>query len=120
MKKIVLIMILSVTLTLIINQNDAEAQEVYVGVYPASGLNAYLLTESVNITGKNPFGPMFNCTIRAGRNYYINYRFFIEGTTARNRRTCWENSDGYKGYLDENSPVESTTYKYVMNNWNWH
>ena len=115
MKKICSIIILAAIL--IFSTNFADAQDVYVGTYPESNLNAYLMTETVKIIGRNPFGLMFNCTVRAGKNYYINYNFTIEGTTARNRRTRWQNSDGYSGYLGENSPVETAINRYVMNNW---
>lgn len=117
MKKICSVMILAAIL--IFSRNFAQAQDVYVGTYPATNLNAYLMTETVKITNRNPFGPMFTCTVRAGRNYYINYNFTIEDTTARNRRTRWQNSDGYSGYLDNNSPIETAVHRYVMNNFSW-
>ncbi len=108
-------------MVLIFLKNFAQAKDVYVGVYPAGGLNAYLLTETVNITGRNPIGPVFNCTIRAGSSYYIDYKFFVIGSMVNgvdSRRTCYKNSDGYSGYVfDGNSPVEAQVYRYVRNNW---
>ena len=120
MKKFLSVILL--TAILIFSRNNfAKAQDVYIGVYPASGLNAYLMTETINvITRGHPHGPIFNCTIRAGRNYYINYKFYITGTTVRDRRTVYENSDGYRGYVFENSPVERAAYEWVRDNWNWH
>ncbi len=110
MKKSVSILLLLAAFFLVgIQSSQAEAQEVYVGSY-TDGSPVYLLTESVNIQSYSPY--TFTCTIRAGRDY-LDYSFF-----PLNGSPYYENSEGYKGYVNGGqSPVASSIYRYVVNNW---
>ena len=99
-----------VTLILVsIQNNQAEASEVYVGNY-SDGTSVYLLTESVNIRSRSPYN--FTCIVRAGYDY-LNYSFF-----PLNGSPYYKNSEGYEGYVNGgNSPVASNIYRYVVNRW---
>ncbi|MBR5913009.1 MAG: hypothetical protein IKZ58_01415 [Selenomonadaceae bacterium] len=116
MKKILATMLLAFALVIVGSQsNQAEAYEQYVGRY-SDGTAVYLLTETVNITQRNPHGYGFTCRVRAGGDY-LSYRFWISGTTVNSRRTQYENSEGYSGYVhDGSSPVAASIYNYVWHN----
>ena len=116
MKKVMSVIILTAALILISSQNNqAEASEVYVGSY-SDGTAVYLLTETVNINQRNPHGYGFTCRVRAGGDY-LSYRFWISGITVESKRTHYENSEGYSGYVHGgSSPVAEAIYNYVCNN----
>ena len=87
----------------------AEAYDRYIGVYPATGLNAYLMTQTVY---RYNWG--YTATIvcyPSNSPYYIDYKFWIE-----NGNMYYSNSDGYSGrvrsaYAD---PIEYNAYQTIL------
>lgn len=106
MKKFILLTALLFAL-MIGQSNSVEARNYYVGVFPESGLEGYLMTETVY----RYYGG-FRCTVvcyPSGRPYYIDYRFWLS-----NGSFYFENSDGYSERVSYNTPVESNVCKYVL------
>ena len=100
--------VLFATIIFIVGQNNlAKAQDVYVGVYPESGLKAYLITETIS---RYRYG--FNCTVvcyPSGSPYYIKYTFNQDYSGFN-----FKNSDGYGGQVHSyNTPVEYNIWRYV-------
>ena len=99
---------LLVMLVLILFQNShVEAYNHYVGIYPESGLRAYLVTETVY----RYYGG-FNCMVVCypnDRPYYIDYKFWLS-----DGRFYFKNSDGYSERVSGYTPVESNICKYVL------
>ena len=92
---------------MIFRADFAEAYNYDCGVYPASGLRGYLMTETVKLRADG-----FDCTIVCypdGRPYYIYYSF---DTSYGERR--FTNSDGYSSRLSWRTPVEQNAYDHVM------
>lgn len=88
------------------SQIQAEAYNVDMGIYPASGLRGYLMTETISIGNGN-----FNCTV--GNPYYIDY-YFYQGRGG----FYFRNSDGYTVKLSRaETPVEYNVWEYVTNNY---
>ena len=85
-------------------KNSAERE---IGVYPATGLRAYLLTDTIT-----RFSDGFSCTVvcyPSGNPYYISYTF-----TQRYNGVYFTNSDGYGEYINSfETPVEYNVWKYV-------
>lgn len=112
MKKLILTIIFA--FTIMVSQftapSEAEAYDYFIGVYPATGLNAYLMTQTVY-----RYGNGYKCTIvcypRRGP-YYIDYTFWID-----NGRMYYSNSDGYSGKIRSSyaDPVEYSAYTAIMN-----
>lgn len=91
------------------NMPQAEARNVYVGTYSDDGSDAYLMTETVNISSGSPLS--FTCTVYATGDY-LRYNFFW-----RNGESYYRNSWGYEGYtFGGQSPVAAGIYRYVANN----
>ena len=89
--------------------NFVEAANHYVGIYPESGLKAYLMTETIQI---GTFGQDFRCSVvcyPSGRPYYIDYRFLIKYDGV-----YFVNSDGFVQKIGSHTPVESNIVKYVV------
>ena len=91
--------------------NFAEARNHYVGIYPSSGLKAYLMTETIKI---GIIGTDFRCTVvcypSQNKPYYVDYRFWSDY-----RGVYFVNSDGYVQQVDEyKTPVEANVVKYVV------
>lgn len=89
-------------------QNNAVGAYNYdVGVYPESGLRAYLMTETVS----RYYGG-FRCTVvcyPSRRPYYIDYEFWLSNGTF-----YFRNSDGYETRVSSYTPVESKVCRYVL------
>ena len=109
LKKFSVAFMLAVALIFAGAQNQAGAEEVYVGNYD-DGSNVYLLTETIVI--KNGGRQLsFNCRVRAGRDYLDYYFYRVNGSP------YYQNSEGYKGFANpEQSPVAWNIYRYVEKN----
>lgn len=106
MKKFVLMMALVFGL-MFCQSNSVEAYNRDVGVFPASGLRAYLMTETVN-----KYYGGFRCTVvcyPSGSPYYIDYRFWIS-----NGSFYFENSDGFSDRVSNYTPIELNVCNAVM------
>ena len=91
----------------VVERNNSGSSEQDVGIYPATGLRAYLLTDSIS-----RWRDGFSCTVvcyPSGRPYYINYTFnqTYDGFS-------FSNSDGYTSQVHSyNTPVEYNVWRYV-------
>ena len=87
------------TFALMLGQSNAQAYNYDCGIFPASGLHGYLMTETIS-----KYYGGFRCTVvcyPSGRPYYINYRFWLA-----NGAYYFENSDGYSDRVSGYTPVE--------------
>ena len=100
----------AVTAALIFCRADfAEAYEQECGTYPVSGLRAYLITETLNVT---PTTVDFTIVCYpSGKAYRIDYHFYY------NNGVYWfRNSDGYSERISGRTPVEQNVFNYVKKN----
>lgn len=107
MKKFFLGIFLTVAIIFCSQNNVAEAEEVDMGVYPTSGLPAFLITETVK-----EYEDGFDCTVvyyHKGNPYYIDYYFRQEG----NDFYYSSNANKNPIRVSENGVVEYNIYKYV-------
>ena len=108
LKKFSVAFMLAVALIFAGAQNQAGAEEVYVGNYD-DGSNVYLLTHTIVIKRVRPYS--FNCRVRAGYDYLDYYFYPVNGSP------YYKNSEGYKGFANpEQSPVAWNIYRYVEKN----
>lgn len=88
-------------------ERQLNTAEYEVGVYPATGLRAFLLTDTIS---RNPNG--FSCTVvcyPSGKPYFITYTF-NQGYDG----VYFTNSDGYSEKVTlYNTPVEYGVWNYV-------
>ena len=109
MKKFFAIFIFTMTLMFAKN-NFVEASNHYVGIYPESGLKAYLMTETIQV---GYLGRDFRCSVvcyPSGRPYYIDYRFIVKYDGV-----YFVNSDGFVQKVGSHyTPVENNIVKYVI------
>ncbi len=111
LKRIAVAIMLVMSLILVTAPNQsAEARDYYVGTY-SDGNDAYLITQSVDISSYYPY--TFTCTVKYGHVHYLYYSFYpnYEGPYYRN-------SEGYQGYVfGGQSPVAANIYRFVVNNY---
>lgn len=90
--------------------STTEARDVYIGTYSDDGSDAYIVTNSINISSRNPF--TFTCTIKATGDL-LRYKFY-----QKNGKPYYENSEGYHAFVfGGQSPVAENIYRYVINNY---
>ena len=107
MKKFLFIVLMAIALTLTFQIHEVKAYNYDVGVYPESGLRAYLMTETVS-----RYNGGFRCTVvcyPSRRPYYIDYEFWLSNGTF-----YFRNSDGYETRVSSYTPVESNVCRYVL------
>jgi hypothetical protein len=107
MKKFCATFLFAISLIFFSQNNFAEAFEVDMGIYPTSGLRAYLITETVQ-----KYEDGFDCTIvyyHRDQPYYLDYYFYQEG----NKFYFKSNANENPLELSERAPVEFRIYKYV-------
>ena len=104
---LVLLMLLT-TIFVIGQNNNASAKDCYAGTY-ASGLHAYVMTETV-VMGSPGFR-RFDVTVKAVNSQgklvsYINYHFWNDV----GEPVMFSNSEGYRGRVDSSTPVEQNIW----------
>lgn len=107
MKKICVTFLLAISLIFCSQINSAEAEEVDMGVYPTSGLQAFLITETIK-----EYEDGFDCTIvyyYRGEPYFTDYYFRQEG----NDFYYSSNANSNPIRVSENGAVEYNIYRYV-------
>ena len=107
MRKIILIIFFILSLIFLSNQNQIEAYNYDVGIYPESGLRGYLMTETISY-----FNDGFHCTVvcyPSDNPYHINYTF-----RKNYGGFYFTNSDGYSAQVHSYyTPVEYNIWKYA-------
>ena len=90
-----------------IPKNENVQGNYYVGIYPQSGLKAYLMTDTIS-----RYRDGFSCTVvcyPSGKPYHINYNF-----NQNYDGFYFTNSDGYSEQVHSyHTPVEYNVWKYV-------
>ena len=107
MKKFFATLLIAMALIFGIQNNFAEAEEVFMGTHPSSNMQAYLITDTIEINDDS-----FTCTVISyykNQHSYVKYYFFQNGgdfyyQTDANLRPL---------KLSENTVVENNIYKYV-------
>ena len=104
---LVLLMLLT-TIFVIGQNNNASAKDCYAGTY-ASGLHAYVMTETV-VMGSPGFR-RFDVTVKAVNSQgklvsYINYHFWNDV----GEPVMFSNSEGYRGRVDSSTLVEQNIW----------
>ena len=107
--KTFLVLLMIVTTVFVIGQNGkALAKDCYAGTY-ASGLHAYVMTETV-VMGSPGFR-RFDVTVKAVSDNgelvsYLNYHFWNDV----GEPIMFSNSEGYRGRVDSSTPVEQNIW----------
>ena len=107
-KKFLVLLMLLTTIFVIGQDNKTSAQDCYAGTY-ASGLHAYVMTETV-VMGRPGFR-RFDVTVKAVNGQgklvsYLNYHFWNDV----GEPVMFSNSEGYRGRVDSSTPVEQNIW----------
>lgn len=106
MKKFAVIL-MTVIIFIFSQNNFASAYNHEVGIYPESGLRAYLMTETISY-----FSDGFTCTVvcyPSGKPYYIDYTF-----RQNHSGFYFTNSDGFSEQVHSyHTPVEYNVWRYA-------
>ena len=93
-----------------------QAADVYVGTSPATGMDCYLMTETITKLWTTETGKGFNARLKmVGRSVrYLDYELII-----RYNRTChFSNSQGYSGEATSyDTPIEWNMCQYIARNY---
>lgn len=106
--KIFLVFLMVITIFFIGQDNKALAKDYYAGTY-ASGLHAYVMTETV-VMGHPGFRRL-DVTVKAVNGQgklvsYINYHFWNDV----GEPVMFSNSEGYRGRVNSSTPVEQNIW----------
>lgn len=107
-KKIFVLLMMLTTILVTGQNNKVSAEDCYAGTY-ASGLHAYVMTETV-VMGSPGFR-RFDVTVKAVNNQgklvsYLNYHFWND----IGEPVMFSNSEGYRGRVDSSTPVEQNIW----------
>ena len=115
MKKFLTAGILAAALIFTAAPNTAAAEDVFVGPSPATGWRCYVMTETFrrdNVgTGRSITLKMIT---KSGKLKYLDYYFWRDSDFV-NKRYIWrfENSQGYKGIIGDDTPIESAMFEVI-------
>lgn len=107
MKKFCATFFLAIAIIFCSQNNFAEAEEVFIGTYPTSNMQAYLITDTIEVKENS-----FTCTVISyfrSQHSYVRYYFFQKDNDFYYQ--CDANLNPLK--LSERAIVEYNIYKYV-------
>ena len=105
MKKIFSVMLLAVVL-MFVGNNQANAQDVYVGTSNTTGRDCYLMTETIKSYRKSAHGMNYDATLKMVRRSDGNVQYLYYTFYEAPKPYFW-NSQGFEGRADQyETPIE--------------
>ena len=114
LKKILLTMTLAFTVIFVSAQNQAEAQDVWVGTSPATGWDCYIMTETIKTHrgARESYSATLKMITNSGSVRYLDYNFWY--TYEDGIPVYFSNSQGYSGRISKyDTPIEWQMYQVI-------